>query len=301
MLLLQMLMASQYLVFGGLGGDFSKTKKPASFSARVWSWKYRFLSRLFAPISDRRRARARRGRSRRGSGGVAHGFMKTRFRAGCQCLLLGERRLYGVFSDFSMNLQIIAGLGNPGREYEKTRHNVGFMLVDELCAYCKGEWKNESRFDAIVAKVTMGRSECLIVKPQTFMNESGRAIGALARYYGVPGDKIIVAHDEYQIPVGELKLTIGGGDSGHNGVASVIAHVGNTFLRYRLGIGNERPLEEGIKGFVLDRFEAPEMEILKTKLPEFASGVRLVVDSGPIIGMNRLNKRTKHNDRNATA
>jgi peptidyl-tRNA hydrolase, PTH1 family len=200
-----------------------------------------------------------------------------------------------------MNLQIIAGLGNPGREYELTRHNVGFMLVDELCTYFKGEWKSEPRFESIVAKITIGKNECLIVKPQTFMNLSGQAIGALARYYGVPGDKITVAHDEYQIPVGEMKLTIGGGDGGHNGIASVIAHIGNSFLRYRLGIGNTRPLENGLKGFVLDKFEAPEMEIIKTKMPEFASGMRLVVDSGPIIGMNRLNKRIKHNDRNATA
>jgi peptidyl-tRNA hydrolase, PTH1 family len=280
---------------------FFRNKKPASFSARVWSWKYRFFSRLFAPISDRRRACARRGRSRRGSGGVAHEFMKTRFRTGCQCLLLGEGRANGVFSDFSMNLQIIAGLGNPGREYEGTRHNIGFMLADELCALCKGEWRNEPRFDALIARVTMGRNECMLVKPQTFMNLSGQAVGAIARYYGVPGEKIIVAHDEYQIPVGEMKLTIGGGDGGHNGVASVMAHVGNTFLRYRLGIGNERPLPEGIKGFVLDKFETPEMEILKTKMPEFASGMRLVVDSGPIIGMNHLNKRIKYNDRNATA
>ena len=80
-----------------------------------------------------------------------------------------------------------------------------------------------------------------------------------------------------------------------------MAHVGNDFLRYRLGIGNPRPLENGLKNFVLDKFEASEMELVKTKLPEFASGMRLVVDSGPIIGMNQLNKRIKHNDRNATA
>jgi len=137
--------------------------------------------------------------------------MKTRFRAECQCLLLGEGRSIGVLWGFSMNLQIIAGLGNPGREYEITRHNIGFMLADELCALWKGEWKNEPRFDALVAKVMAGRSECLLVKPQTFMNLSGQAVGGIARYYGVPGDKIIVAHDEYQIPVGEMKLTIGGG------------------------------------------------------------------------------------------
>jgi peptidyl-tRNA hydrolase, PTH1 family len=200
-----------------------------------------------------------------------------------------------------MDLQIIAGLGNPGREYEGTRHNVGFMLADALCTKYAGEWKREPRFDALVAKVKIGRNECLLVKPQAFMNLSGQAIGAVARYYGVAGDKITVAHDEYQIPVGEMKLTIGGGDGGHNGVANIMAHVGNDFLRYRLGIGSTRPLENGLKGFVLGKFEASEMETISNKMTEFVAGIRLVVDSGPTIGMNHLNKRTKHNDRNATA
>jgi PTH1 family peptidyl-tRNA hydrolase len=199
------------------------------------------------------------------------------------------------------DLHIIAGLGNPGREYEGTRHNIGFLLADVLCVAYKGEWKSESRFDALLAKVKIGRRECWLIKPQTFMNLSGQSVGALARYYDVPADKIVVAHDEYQIPVGEMKITIGGGDGGHNGIASIISHIGNTFIRYRLGIGSERPLENGLKGFVLDKFEAAEKETVDNKMTEFASGIRVVVDSGPIIAMNHLNKRTKHNDRTATA
>lgn len=196
---------------------------------------------------------------------------------------------------------IIAGLGNPGREYENTRHNIGFMLVDTLCADLKGEWKSEPRFDAIIARVKIGRQECFIVKPQTFMNLSGQSIGSVARFYNITPEKVIVAHDEYQIPVGEMKISIGGGDGGHKGVSSTISHIGNTFVRYRLGIGSERPLENGLKGFVLNKFEAPEMETLKNKMTEFASGVRLIVDRGVIIAMNHLNKRIKYNDRNATA
>lgn len=200
-----------------------------------------------------------------------------------------------------MNLNIIAGLGNPGREYENTRHNIGFMLVDALAAEAGAAWKNESRFNAILCRVRISGKECLLVKPQTYMNLSGQSIGSIARFYGIPGTNIVVAHDEYQIPVGEMKISVGGGDGGHKGIASTIAHVGNDFVRYRLGIGNERPLENGLKGFVLNQFEAAETDVLKNKMPEFSSGIRLIVDRGVIIAMNHLNKRTKNNDRNATA
>jgi peptidyl-tRNA hydrolase, PTH1 family len=200
-----------------------------------------------------------------------------------------------------MDLFLIAGLGNPGREYAGTRHNIGFMLADALAEGAGAAWKNESRFEALVARAKIGDNDCLLVKPVTYMNASGQSVGALMRYYGIDPARILVAHDEYQIPVGEMKLTIGGGDGGHNGIASVMAHAGNDFLRYRLGIGGSRPLENGLRGFVLDKFEASEMELLHAKMPEFTAGVRLVVDRGPTIGMNHLNKRIKTNDRNATA
>lgn len=200
-----------------------------------------------------------------------------------------------------MDLFLIAGLGNPGREYELTRHNIGWMLADALAEGAGAAWKNEARFDAQVAKARIGRTDCLLVKPQTYMNESGRSVGGLMRYFGIDAAKILVAHDEYQIPVGEMKISIGGGDGGHNGVASVMAHAGNSFVRYRLGIGGSRPLDNGLRGFVLDRFEAPEIEVVHAKMAEFVSGVRLVVDRGPTIAMNHLNKRIKTNDRHATA
>ena len=200
-----------------------------------------------------------------------------------------------------MDLFLIAGLGNPGREYELTRHNIGWMLADALAEGAGAAWKNEARFDAQVAKARIGRTDCLLVKPQTYMNESGRSVGGLRRYFDIDASKILVAHDEYQIPVGEMKISIGGGDGGHNGVASVMAHAGNSFVRYRLGIGGSRPLDNGLRGFVLDRFEAPEIEVVHAKMAEFVSGVRLVVDRGPTIAMNHLNKRIKTNDRHATA
>jgi len=196
----------------------------------------------------------------------------------------------------AMDLHIIAGLGNPGREYENTRHNIGWMLVDTLAQAHGGTWKAEARFNAHICRVKIGRRDCIIIKPQTYMNDSGNSIGTLMRYYGIKPDRVVVAHDEYQIKVGEMKISIGGGDGGHNGISSVISHIGNTFIRYRLGIGSQRPLENGLKGFVLGKFEQAELELLKEKLTEFASGIRLVVDSGPVIAMNHLNKRSRNDD-----
>lgn len=189
------------------------------------------------------------------------------------------------------NAYIVAGLGNPGREYERTRHNIGWMIVDELARSCGASWKKEVRFNADLCRVKMGTKDVFLIKPLTYMNDSGSSVGKLMRYYGVQPDHVIVAHDEYQIQVGEMKVSIGGGDGGHNGIASVIAHIGNQFIRYRLGIGSVRPLENGIKGFVLGKFEQEELDAISQKSEEFASGIRLVVDRGPVIGMNQLNKR----------
>ncbi len=191
----------------------------------------------------------------------------------------------------SPDMHIVAGLGNPGREYEKTRHNIGWMLVDELARAAGATWKKEPRFNADICRVKLGRKECYLIKPLTYMNDSGSSVGTLMRYYAVAPERVIVAHDEFQIPVGEMKISIGGSDGGHNGIASLISHIGNGFVRYRLGIGSSRPLENGLKGFVLGRFEQGELDILATRMTEFASGIRLVVDSGPVIGMNQLNKR----------
>ncbi|MBN1404479.1 MAG: aminoacyl-tRNA hydrolase [Opitutales bacterium] len=201
----------------------------------------------------------------------------------------------------SPDMHIVAGLGNPGREYECTRHNIGWMLVDEVARAASGSWKKEPRFNAELCRVKLARKDVFLIKPLTYMNDSGSSIGKLMRYYGVKPEHVIIAHDEYQIPVGEIKVSIGGGDGGHNGIASVISHIGNTFVRYRLGIGSKRQLENGLKGFVLGKFEQDEMEQFRGQIADFASGISLVVDRGPVIGMNQLNKRSRNNDRNATA
>ncbi len=200
-----------------------------------------------------------------------------------------------------MDFHVVAGLGNPGRDYEGTRHNIGFVVVDALARSLGAEWKAERKFDADLARVKLGRHDCLLIKPQTYMNESGRSLGGLARFYGVPAERFIVAYDEYQIPVGEMKLSLQGGDSGHNGIKSILAHLGDGFARYRLGIGSDKPLDSGLKGYVLGSFSPEERVLIEAALPEFISGIRLVIDRGPALAMNHLNKRKRKNDRNAPA
>jgi len=139
----------------------------------------------------------------------------------------------------SSKIELIAGLGNPGAKYEGTRHNVGFWFVDQL-AQTKGcSLRHESKFQGEVGKISMSGQTVWLIKPMTYMNHSGQAVSALANYYKVPVDNILVAHDELDIPPGELRLKKGGGHGGHNGLRDIIAHCNSKeFMRLRLGIGH---------------------------------------------------------------
>jgi PTH1 family peptidyl-tRNA hydrolase len=136
-----------------------------------------------------------------------------------------------------MSILLVAGLGNPGREYAKTRHNAGFVVIDAWAAQHALAWKRSLRFQARIARweLTAG-STCLLAKPTTFMNESGRALRALAHFHKVPPTGIIVIHDDLAIDLGRVKISVRGSAGGHNGVASLLEHLGGGFIRYRISI-----------------------------------------------------------------
>jgi PTH1 family peptidyl-tRNA hydrolase len=137
----------------------------------------------------------------------------------------------------SANIRLVAGLGNPGREYEATRHNAGFWFVDRLARALGGGFTPESRFSTDVARAGTLR----IARPRTFMNESGRAVGGLARFFGYAPEEILVVHDELDLPPGEVRLKRGGGVAGHNGLRDIQAHLASAgFWRLRIGIGHPR-------------------------------------------------------------
>jgi len=136
-------------------------------------------------------------------------------------------------------IQLIVGLGNPGSEYEPTRHNAGFWFVDELARHCRQEFRAESRFHSEVARCQLAGSECRLQKPLTFMNNSGQAVGALMRFFKLPVEQILVVHDELDLSPGTVRLKKGGGHGGHNGLRDLISHLGSKdFYRLRIGIGH---------------------------------------------------------------
>ena len=133
-------------------------------------------------------------------------------------------------------MKLIVGLGNPGREYEATRHNAGFWWVDQLAREKGVTLRIESRFHGLVARIPA--ADCWLLEPSTFMNASGRSVAALAHFYRILPDQILVVHDELDLPPGGAKLKRGGGAAGHNGLKDIIAHLGQDFWRLRLGIGH---------------------------------------------------------------
>ncbi|MBU0499257.1 MAG: aminoacyl-tRNA hydrolase [Gammaproteobacteria bacterium] len=150
-------------------------------------------------------------------------------------------------------IQLIVGLGNPGQKYEATRHNAGFWFVDQVARAYHGAFRLEGRFQGDVCKVLIGGGECWLLKPMTYMNHSGRSVSALANYYKIKLENILVAHDELDIPVGAVRLKKGGGHGGHNGLRDIIAALGgNQFWRLRIGIDHPGNRDQVID-YVLDK------------------------------------------------
>jgi len=139
----------------------------------------------------------------------------------------------------SSKIELIAGLGNPGAKYEDTRHNVGFWFLDRLARSKGCSLRHENKFQGEVGKITIDGQIVWLLKPMTYMNLSGQAVSALANYYKVPVENILVVHDELDLPPGTLRLKKGGGHGGHNGLRDMIAHFSsNEFMRLRIGIGH---------------------------------------------------------------
>jgi PTH1 family peptidyl-tRNA hydrolase len=191
-----------------------------------------------------------------------------------------------------MSISLVAGLGNPGRDYEKTRHNVGFLVVEALAAQLGLAWQKQRSFEAEVARwdPVPGRT-VYFAKPLTFMNESGRALQAMTGFYKIPGTAVTAVYDDLTINLGLVKVSVSGSAGGHNGVASLLERLGNGFIRYRIGIGPKDPPQMDLKDFVLGQFTSEQQFLLKTNLERYVTGLRLVLDHGAEKAMNQLNRR----------
>ncbi len=159
------------------------------------------------------------------------------------------------------DIQLVAGLGNPGKEYAQTRHNAGFWLVDELARRHGGSWRREPRFDAELSRVRVAGTELWLVKPQAYMNRSGGVTAAVANFYKIPAASVLVVHDELDLLPGVVRLKQGGGSGGHNGLKDLIAYLGEGFWRLRLGIGHPGS-RDLVTDFVLGRASAAEQQLL---------------------------------------
>jgi peptidyl-tRNA hydrolase, PTH1 family len=189
------------------------------------------------------------------------------------------------------HLHLIVGLGNPGEEYAKTRHNAGFLLVEELAARWKANWANERKFNARIARVERDEHRVLLCQPQTFMNLSGEAVRVLADFYQLPRplSGLLVAMDDADLPLGEIRLRAEGGSGGHHGLESIEQHFGlREFARLRIGIGRKDG-EREITSHVLGKFDAGEAALMKKVLGRAADQVECWLDVGIEKAMNRFN------------
>ncbi|WP_193617732.1 aminoacyl-tRNA hydrolase [Neisseria mucosa] len=153
----------------------------------------------------------------------------------------------------SNKIKMIVGLGNPGSEYEQTRHNAGFWFIDELAWQYKATLKEEKKFFGSVARISISGSDLWLLKPATFMNRSGQAVAALAQFYKIRPEEILVVHDELDIPCGRIKFKLGGGNGGHNGLKDIQARLGTPDF-YRLRLGIDHPGDRNlVVGYVLNK------------------------------------------------
>jgi PTH1 family peptidyl-tRNA hydrolase len=195
---------------------------------------------------------------------------------------------------------LVVGLGNPGPKYERTRHNVGFMAVEELArrnnlGSFRAKWGGET-----ASGLLPSMDKVLLLKPMEYMNNSGFAVQRAARFHDVEAEKMIVIHDDIDLDVGRVKLKRGGGHGGHNGLRSIIQQLGERdFLRVRLGVGKPGPNEGGgaaardrrVAGYVLSEFAGAERDLVEDMIRRGAEAAEAIVADGIVAAMNEFNKR----------
>ncbi len=189
-------------------------------------------------------------------------------------------------------LKLIVGLGNPGADYARTRHNAGFWLVDELARRHGGTFRSEGKHQAELARVRMGVDDVWLVKPMSFMNRSGGPISSVLGFYKFAPAQMLVAHDEIDLPSGTVRLKEAGGHGGHNGLRDIIAAQGDAFWRLRIGVGHPGCKNE-VVDFVLTRAGAEEQKLIDETIAAGADAIEEMLRSGAQIAMNKLHARPK--------
>lgn len=187
-------------------------------------------------------------------------------------------------------MYLVVGLGNPGEEYAKTRHNIGFMAADEIFSrYNFTPFK--SKFEGLISEGAIDGEKVLLLKPQTYMNLSGNSVGKVAKFYKIPSQNIVVIHDDKDLALGKLKAKLGGSAGGHNGLKNIDSQIGQDYNRIRIGVGSPKEHNTDTINFVLSRFSKQELDILSKNLDFIASSIGELIKKGiahysNIVGMN---------------
>ncbi|HEX6930247.1 MAG TPA: aminoacyl-tRNA hydrolase [Gammaproteobacteria bacterium] len=188
------------------------------------------------------------------------------------------------------DIRLVVGLGNPGADYVSTRHNAGFWFVDELARRHGGQFKPEKKFHGEMARVDIAGQDIRLLKPMTYMNRSGLAVRAAADFLKISPAEILVAHDEIDLPPGQLRLKQGGGHGGHNGLRDLHAHMGADYLRLRIGVGHPGTASE-VVGYVLKRPSKDEEPVILRAIDDAADGFELLVKEGLQKAQTKLHSR----------
>lgn len=190
-----------------------------------------------------------------------------------------------------LEIRLVVGLGNPGADYVSTRHNAGFWFADELARRFGATFKPEKKFHGEMARIDIGGADIRLLKPMTYMNRSGLAVRAAADFLKIAPASILVAHDEIDLPPGELRLKQAGGHGGHNGLRDVSAHMGADYLRLRIGVGHPGQASE-VVGYVLKRPSKDEEAIIQRAIDDAADGFETLLRDGLQKAQTKLHSRT---------
>ena len=188
-------------------------------------------------------------------------------------------------------MKVIIGLGNPGNKYFETRHNIGFMVVDELAEQCQFSWSMNKKFQAQTAEGMIAGEKVILVKPMTYMNESGQSVRALTDYYQINNDEMMIVYDDLDLKVGKLRLRQTGSAGGHNGIKSIIAHLNSKdFPRAKVGI--DRPKNKTVVQHVLSTFNKEEYPIIKEAVNQTVKAIEFWIETSDFSQtMNQFNKK----------
>lgn len=190
-----------------------------------------------------------------------------------------------------MSISLVAGLGNPGVAYEETRHNVGYLVVDALAKSLEMQWQQDLKLRMYYSKICLEGNHIQLVKPQAFMNLSGQVLQNICHYYKLLISEVVIVCDDINIPLGKVKISVGGSSGGHNGIENIISHCGNDFIRFRVGIGHKEHPEMDLKDHVLGKFTENEKSVLTTHFIQYIKDLKYLILNGPIKAMNFINQK----------